>query len=117
MPKRLTFYRYRHKFADRVNDWEYDTGYIASDAEWEKYYLRDMAHFLEDDFDWSELYRGVDMERVDIVDVPIAWFDESIARHQRLGRDNLQRAKLMQEYLKDRVEKGLAKQEAENDIY
>ena len=63
------FYRFRHGFANGPGEWEYGDTSVAYQS-WAEF-VREMSEELECKYDWSELYRGVKIEKVDTP--PVEW--------------------------------------------
>jgi hypothetical protein len=55
--------RYKHKFAsgEGIDDWEY---FDLGDGKYNEESLKDMLNEIQNEYNWSEHYRGVDSEIV-----------------------------------------------------
>jgi hypothetical protein len=63
------FYRFRHCFANGPGEWEYRDTSVAYES-WAEL-VRETREELEKEYEWSDLYRGVEIEQIDRP--PVEW--------------------------------------------
>lgn len=74
----VTYYRIRQNFSSGMGDWVYH----ETDWPWDKDTVDDIAERSHNEYNWSEHYRGCDIEKVEFP--PLKWVNASIldAQHR-----------------------------------
>lgn len=81
------FYRYQHRFSNGPGEWEYgDT--TVNYGSWEVF-VSEKTEELHREYDWSEHYRGVTIESVDLP--PLEWLKEQANDSKRAAEGHLLR--------------------------
>jgi len=79
---RLVFYRYRQNFSSGKGPWEYRIyGLVGDDRKIGQDELDEMAEELHREYDWSDKYRGCDIEEVQ--DPPEDWLRRELESCER----------------------------------
>lgn len=73
----MIVFKYRQNFAHGPGDWEYTDKWLEES---------ELRHHLDSEYDWSDKYRGCDIERVDSPPEEIVdkWIDEAIRKREYL---------------------------------
>ena len=67
------FLRFRHKWAHSIYEWEYQEVLEGTD-------LQEHAFMIEEEYNWSDKYRGVDIESVEVP--PQEWLANKIKYYE-----------------------------------
>ncbi len=90
--------KYRTRWASGYDSWEYKLMTPVNEEDYE-HYKEDFVQNIHSKNDWSDKYRGVDIERLEDKDLPVEWIDEQI-KNAEFGMEYKRQMKEYYEQLK-----------------